>query len=1443
VWRAATLEAQAIGQCTTIDPPCPPPPTLGVNVQSVGDTTTRATVTVYFDVTGLSGGTRSTSLTVNGSVQSSPSWTLTRNQTDATGSVLANLTPGANNIVITFCESGSCQSGSTQVYYVAPPPPPSRAAPIASFDRLAQYQRTVMDCDGCAYATLGYSTPSYRSLDEDRSLTLVYSSGQSAPIGLVSLDVNPNSTDLPSKISLSLIYNGSAVPLVSGGSEAFYSAGSGVNRVTAAFDASAYGSGPYNMTAIVRNWWADGAMLEAQLPVRVLILNERSSGFGSGWSMAGLQRISIPNGSAGDAAITDGGSITAFANCGLSCWTRPGSSETLAYVAANNTVERHYRDGTVAVFNASNGLLQQVTDRLGHSTSYLYDSHGRPTQITDPAGLATTITWTGAPGSASTASITTPGGRTTTLRTNSSGELIDITDPDGVRNLEVSYSANRITSATNRIGGTTSFTYDRFSALASVTGPAVQTDDRGLASSTVTFSSREMASLPAVGLGSTSAPASRVWPDSVWLRVTTQRGDITKVRANDVGDATLVLRIDALGKADSTVVSYDLNGRPVTVATTPGRRMTYTWDNELLSAVTDNASHVTTSYTYNTLGQRLTTKVNQGLVEQNYYSTAASRLDSTKAGSSVTRFTWDGYGRPLNVTDGEGHYTSFTYNSSGFRNVATVTNAGHTTQFAYDGYGRPSGVTDPLSHTSSVVYDAVNRPTSATAPNMTTSTWSYNDTTRRYSFTDAKSQSDTSVLNAAGAVIQSIDPRGLSDYYRYDSDGNPSSGTSRGGRSIAITRDTLGRPVQVTAGTLVTTISYDTARKWTAYSNAEGVDTVFVDGDGRVVNQVAVRNNVRYSLRASFDSAGRRQTLNAESPLWSGMKTLYFGYDVLDRQTAVYDFAGQGTKVTYNRDSRPDTVTLPTSSTPSARLRQVYSYGSNDRLSAVVGSQAQSVLNWAYGYDAVDRAISLAQGNSDYSVERTASYDNMGRLTQWTDTEHSPGEPYTVCEDPTQIYGDGCTTFYPIESNTLRSETYTYDAVGNRTDRGGTVQTGNRLTSFNGYTMTYDDDGNLLTKSGNGVSQSFTWNALGQLASVTTNGSTTTFGYDGLGRRVRKTTNGVATYFLYDGDNIVMQLSSTGQPQLEFSYYPGVDQPHAVRQSSTGAVYYYVTSQPGHVSALVNASGQVVNRYDYTPFGQAIATTEQIAQPFRYTARQLDSETGLYYYRARYYDPAIARFISEDPIGLAGGVNQYAYVGNDPINRLDPSGTCELWAKYKVTTYQRPDGQIVQTRKLIPGSFYWVNCDNSDGTTGSSRSSKTRSQKPPVCSVPLAPYGVDINENIGAAKWSPGLDLMFYFYVRNGGPWDYKQMGKRFEDFGNFNFGATGAAAGYATPVLLRGAGWAQVRAKTSNPAWGVPFSLKSPFGTGTFGDDPHDQEMIRNGINYYEAYSSGKCK
>lgn len=1281
--------------CEALDPPCPPGPPVTVSVQTVADTARASVVTVYFSVTGLTGGTYSATSTLDGVPAATPTWQVAFGGS-AHGSVQLTLAAGAHTVAVSFCESGrspQCDVDQTTVIYQPQTAPPAMAPPIATVERGALYQRAFSSCGGCANAVLSYQTPAFHSLDQVRSLTLTYSSARSAPTGVVVLDVIPNSTTTPERISLSLKgADGALITLSSGGTEAFYSAGEGLNRITAQFDASAYGSAPYPMTAIVRNWWGSSS-LETELPVTVLINNQRSAiyeSFGGGWSATGVSHISMPNGSVGPLAFIDGDNVVLFENRGIGLWIAPPGDASSAALGPNNTLERHFRDGSVMIYDAHYGMLKEVRDRLGNSTLYQYASDGRLAGITDPAGLVTSISWTGSPGTTSTATITTPGGRVTTIATDAAGRPIVITDPDGVAALSVGYTNDHITSTTDRLGATTTYTYDRFDQLASVTGPAVQTEDRGFAPSTTSVRSRELAMLPGVGLGSSAAPAARVLPDTAWLRITSQRGGTVQVLANGAGDPTMSIIVDALGKADTTTLGYDYSDELASVRSTNGAMVDYQWDSGLLSSVKDLAANLITFYNRNALGQVDTVLVNQHVVQQNVYTAdGRSLLQSSTAGNATTSFTYDALGRVSTVTDGAQHLTSFTYEPTGFQNLASVTrNANETTQFAYDGYGRLASVTDAAGQVSTVGYDALNRTTSMSAPGRGTSTWAYDDVNRTRTFTDALGQSYHSALDAVGAVVDATGPANaaLHDLYRYDSDGNMSSFTTRGGRNGQIAHDVLGRPTSITAdGAPTTTIAYDPAGKWVAYANSESVDTVFVDGSGRVTRQVAVRGGIPYTLTSAFGPDGDRQSSTITGPSsWNGPRTVDFGTDTLGRPAYVGDFGGKGTTIGYNQDQQPQTITVPTGTT-SSRLLESLDYLGNERLNAASFNMQSNVLNSWYAYDILDRLTTIGRGFAGDGRYRRVGYDPAGRVSQVGDTVMT-GEHPIICPP------DESEACYPDESQLIVTytpalqESYSYDAVGNRTDHSAVVSAGNRLTSFNGYTLTYDDDGNLASKSGHGHSQIFTWNALGQLVQVATDGVFTTFGYDGLGRRTRKTSNGNTTWYLYDGDNLVMQIDGTGLPRLEFSYYPGVDHPHAVRQSTTGAVYYYVTEQPGHVTELVNQNNQVVNRYEYTPFGESISATEQVLQPFRFAGREFDSETGLYYNRARYYDPALGRFISEDPIGLEGGVDPYAYAGNDPVNFSDPSGTDCTAAEAERLTYRRnEDGDWVETRTCPQG--------------------------------------------------------------------------------------------------------------------------------------------------------------
>jgi RHS repeat-associated protein len=226
------------------------------------------------------------------------------------------------------------------------------------------------------------------------------------------------------------------------------------------------------------------------------------------------------------------------------------------------------------------------------------------------------------------------------------------------------------------------------------------------------------------------------------------------------------------------------------------------------------------------------------------------------------------------------------------------------------------------------------------------------------------------------------------------------------------------------------------------------------------------------------------------------------------------------------------------------------------------------------------------------------------------------------------------------------------------------VELGNRLTGFEGHFLSYDEDGNLTRRVKPGHDDlTPVWNSLGQMTGAWRyQRGTVSYGYDAFGRRVRRTApDGTVTRYLYDGDDLLMELDVAGNPIREYTYYPGVDRPHSLRSwPNGGAVYYYATDNPGHVAGVVDGANQVVNKYHYTPWGEPEAVTEGVAQPLRYMAREYDEVTGLYQVRARWYDAQYGRFVSEDPIGLAGGINVYAYADGNPVSNTDPSGLAAI---------------------------------------------------------------------------------------------------------------------------------------------------------------------------------------
>jgi RHS repeat-associated protein len=243
----------------------------------------------------------------------------------------------------------------------------------------------------------------------------------------------------------------------------------------------------------------------------------------------------------------------------------------------------------------------------------------------------------------------------------------------------------------------------------------------------------------------------------------------------------------------------------------------------------------------------------------------------------------------------------------------------------------------------------------------------------------------------------------------------------------------------------------------------------------------------------------------------------------------------------------------------------------------------------------------------------------------------------------------------------------------------------------------YDANGNTLSDA---QGRSFTWDFENRLVQATvpgTNGGTTTFKYDPFGRRIQKSGLLATTNYLYDGMNDMEELDNSGNTQAKYTQGKRLDEP--LSQLRSGTTSYYDTDGLGSITSLANASGALANTYSYDSFGDLTASTGAVTNPFRYTGREFDSETGLYYLRARYFDPHAGRFLAEDPIGYRGGPNFYGYLMNNPLILLDPMGLCvTIFVGDRVysSTGNTVEGQVSVRSDQTPLMFMGYTMENAN---------------------------------------------------------------------------------------------------------------------------------------------------
>jgi RHS repeat-associated protein len=313
-----------------------------------------------------------------------------------------------------------------------------------------------------------------------------------------------------------------------------------------------------------------------------------------------------------------------------------------------------------------------------------------------------------------------------------------------------------------------------------------------------------------------------------------------------------------------------------------------------------------------------------------------------------------------------------------------------------------------------------------------------------------------------------------------------------------------------------------------------------------------------------------------------------------------------------------------------------------------------SVANSSYTYDALGRLTNLTHQRG---VTTLASYglvyDAANRITQSSGTDGV--QDYTY-DSTNQLTGANHTT--------QADEAYSYDANGNRTNVGYGTGTNNQLLTDGIYNYQYDDEGNRTKRVeiSTGKVTEYVWDYRNRLAGVLFKDAvgvvtkTIEYLYDVNDRRIGKKIDGVTTErYVLDRNQISLVFDGAGNQTHRYLYGTGVDQ--ILADETPTAMVWALADNQGTVKDLIDNAGNAVSHINYDSFGRIVSQTGGVDFRYGYTGREQDAETGLDYYRARYYDSANGRFISEDLIGFgAGDSNLTRYVGNSPTNWVDPSG-------------------------------------------------------------------------------------------------------------------------------------------------------------------------------------------
>jgi RHS repeat-associated protein len=976
---------------------------------------------------------------------------------------------------------------------------------------------------------------------------------------------------------------------------------------------------------------------------------------GKGWSIAGLERL-YPQGAGGsNGAILDLGA-------GLSLWFAPngsggfntpaGDSSTLQYVAAQNLYVRTLKNNTKINFDASSGRQTSVVERHGNALTYHYDGSGKLTSISDLHGQSMTLTYNA---SNEVASIQDPANRVTTLGYDKSANLISITDPTPAPDVPspvMGYgydAASHITSLTDPDGHATTFAFDSTSGrLTTVNQADKQTaylsavQPQGVAAA----NSQIPAVLAAQAVADYFDPRGNQWQTELdWLGfgLATEASDpITDANGNLL---------------DTTVTHRDANGLRWLVDDPLARRIRYFFDNKFNPTKVVLPDDKTEQFSYDSTFSELTqaTDPNNNTTTFTLDPTNGNVLTVTNppvpffggqgASSDICTFTYTGTGKAQmgSSCDGNGNTVTFGYDAFDRRTseISPTYYAGPsnpTVTFTYNAASDLTSRQDENGFTTVYAPDNLGRVTSITYPTNPTGTitMTYDPASNRVTVKDAAPVPNVTTFNydPLNRVSTTQDQASFTSTYVYDPSGNLQDQYDRNGRHRHFDYDPADRRLDeqwLSGATLLRTFTYvyDAASQLTQAQDADSSYVYGYDVRGRVI---------------SVDNNGSRVP----------HMTLTYGYDATGNRTSMSDSLGGTASYMYDAENRLGDLSL-TVSTKQASVTLMYDLGGRlriiERTTPNLSGSAEIDSQVTYNARDLIKTITHSVVGGATLSNFSYGYDAATHLTSSTGPEGSVAYTPDPIGELTAVTG-------------ARTENYQYDRNGNRTSANGSTYGApgpdNELTFDGTYTYTYDHEGNLLSKVGNGVTTTFTWDYRNRLTEARrSDGADDQFTYDVNNLRIGKhTVDGTQLWTAYDAGNPYADFNVSGALTNRYLYGLALDQLFA-RMDNSGNVTWYLGDNLGSIRQLANTSGQVTDNITYgNSYGNApVDNPSGSGDRFKFIGREYDVEVGLYSYRNRYYDPAIGRFLSQDPLMFRGGdSNLYRYVMNRPTQSLDPTG-------------------------------------------------------------------------------------------------------------------------------------------------------------------------------------------